>query len=483
LNRPRWITLGIVVALVAVAVVWWRVRGAPDKPRFRTAAVEQGRIESVVSATGTVRPVTQVEVGSQVSGTVAELYADFNSRVRKGQVLCQLDPASFRARAVQAEAAVSRAEAALLDAQRQFRRAKELLPQNYVSQADVEAAEVAVKQREADLKQARAQLDVARVDLANTTIRAPIDGVVISRSIDRGQTVAASLQAPRLFVIANDLQSMQIETRIDESDIGVIHRGLPSTFTVDAYPDLTFRGEVDQVRLEPITEQNVVTYTTVITTRNPDLRLRPGMTANVSVLIARRDDVTKVPNAALRFRPPGEARAGGRGAAGEGGRAAGGTAPGGAGVAAAGERERAAGGAAPGGTGVAAAGERERAGAGLSGGRGGDGTRSGRGGRGRRPGASADSVRRGAGDPGLEAAAPAAPAFKPGVVFVLRGGKPVAVKIRTGITDGAFTEVQSGELRPGDEVLVGLDVSTRGDLTPPPGMGGPMMGRGGGGRR
>ncbi|MGH7731351.1 MAG: efflux RND transporter periplasmic adaptor subunit, partial [Candidatus Eiseniibacteriota bacterium] len=304
MTRKRWI---LVVAALAVALLgswWWRARSSGAAPKYRTAEVDRGSIESVVSATGTIRPVVQVEIGSQVSGTVARLNADFNSRVRAGQVLVELEQSSFRAREVEAEASVARAEASVKDAERALARAQELFDKNYVSQADLDAATVAVELRKADLKQARAQLQAARVDLAHATIRSPIDGVVISRSIDLGQTVAASLQAPKLFVIANDLSRMQVESRIDEADIGRLRPGLPVSFTVDAFPDRAFQGTVAQVRLEPIVEQAVVTYTTVIQTANPDLRLRPGMTANVSVEIERRDDAVRIPNAALRFRPP-----------------------------------------------------------------------------------------------------------------------------------------------------------------------------------
>ena len=272
--------------------------------------VERGGIESTVSATGTVQPVEQVEVGSQVSGTVYRLHADYNSRVTEGQVLCELEPSGLNARVAQNEAAVARAEAALEDGRRQLRRARELSVQQLVSQADLETAEVTVLQREADLKAARAQLAAVRVDQRNAIIRAPISGVVISRNIDLGQTVAASLQAPKLFVIARDLTQMQVETRIDEADIGSVRPGLPVTFTVDAFPDDKFHGEVSVVRLEPIVEQGVVTYTTVIRTQNPELKLRPGMTANVTVLVARHEDVLKIPAAALRFRPPASGREG-----------------------------------------------------------------------------------------------------------------------------------------------------------------------------
>ena len=418
MNRQRWIAVAVVLIAGIAGVWWWKSRSAEAAPKYRTASVERGEIEWVVSATGTIQPVVQVAVGSQVSGTVQRLFADYNSRVRKGQVLCQLEPSSFRARLAQSEAAVARAQAARKESRRQLARARELVAQDYVSKAEVEAAEVAVEQHEAELMQARAQLQAARVDLANTTIRAPIDGVVIARSVDLGQTVAASLQAPQLFVIANDLSQMQVETRIDEADIGIIHPGLSVRFTVDAFPDAEFDGRVTQVRLEPIVEQGVVTYTTVIRTENPDLRLRPGMTANVSVQVAGRQDALKVPNAALRFRPAPE----------------------------------------PGARGGARADTRDGA-----------------------PGArrriSSDPQRRGAPEGGAAATAPSSSPVKPGTVYVLRGGKPAVVQITTGLTDGSFTEVLSGGLEPGDRVVVGLEASTRGaNLQPPPGMGGGPFG-------
>jgi len=508
-KRWSWIVLGAVVVAVAGGV-WWKSRAKGEAPRYRTATVEVGALRSVVSATGTIRPVVQVQVGSQVSGTVSKLYVDYNSRVTKGQLLCQLEPSSFRARAAQAEAAVARADAALKEAQRQLRRSRELVKENYVSQADVEAAEVEVETREADLKQAQAQLQSAAVDLSNTTIRAPIDGVVISRTIDVGQTVAASLQAPQLFVIANDLSQMQVETRIDEADIGRIRPGLPVTFTVDAYPDLEFNGQVTQVRLEPIVEQGVVTYTTVIRTQNKDLRLRPGMTANVSVLVAVRDDVMKVPSAALRFHPPAEAagrRGGGAGSntamrtggAGGAAREADANAPR-QGDASAATREAGPDSSMRGAEAGDGAGHRGR----------GDhaGAWSGRGGgewRGKRGGAGADSLatrgggawRSGTDSPASGGKAPAsgteeevtaeAPQLKPGAVYVLRGGRPERVPVRTGLGDGASFEIESEGLKPGDAVIVGLEVAAaqNRNLQPPPGMGGPTFrgpGGGGGGR-
>jgi HlyD family secretion protein len=477
----RWSVLAL-VAIVALGAAWFmRARSKPAAPKYRTAAVERGDLTATVSATGTVRPVVQVEVGSQVSGTLDRLYADYNSRVKAGQVLCTLEPSAFRARLAQAEASVARAEAALKDANRQLARSRELVRDNYISQADVEAAEVAVEQRRADLKQAQAQLQSAQVDLGHATIRAPIDGVVISRSIDVGQTVAASLQAPKLFVIANDLTQMQVETRIDEADIGRIRPGLDVTFNVDAFPDLPFAGKVSQVRLEPITEQNVVTYTTVIATRNDALQLRPGMTANVTVTVDTRRDVLKVPNAALRFRPAGAGAGRGGAAGGRGG------AGGNAGV----RRsvswllERLAppayAQAAPG----AGAGARERGGRRARGDaapevRGakprGDSTSSGRA---SGPGGGRTWAKGLTGGRSFGGGPVAAPAYRPGTVYRLKDGQPVAVPVMTGITDGVMTEVRAEGLAEGDLVVTGAETpqGTRGqDLQPPAGMGGPRFG-------
>ena len=489
MKRTRWILLAAAVVVVVGGAWMWRSRAAREAPRYRTAEVQRGAIESTVSATGTVQPVEQVEVGSQVSGTVYKLNADYNSRVAAGQVLCELEPSGFRARVAQNEAAVARAEAALEDGRRQLRRARELSAQSLVSQAELEAAEVTVQQREADLKAARAQLAAVRVDLQNSVIRAPISGVVISRSIDLGQTVAASLQAPKLFVIARDLTQMQVETAIDEADIGVIEVGLPVTFTVDAFPDDKFRGQVSVVRLEPILSSGVVTYITVIQTHNPELKLRPGMTANVSVLVARHDEVLRIPAAALRFRPPETARGG----HGEGGRpgamAAAESGQGDSGRPAfAGGRPSQEAGGRPGTSGAEAPGASAP---GARWGQGSEGRTSAGENAGRRAGAgggrgdwrgqgatamAADSMPAGGKD---------APRGKPGVVYVLRNGKPARVEVMTGITDGTSVELVSGELKPGDPVVTGLEMSARtgAAMTPPPGMGGPMFGppRGGGG--
>lgn len=452
MNRKRILVVLGSVAALALVFWFWKGRGRSEAPRYRTASLEQGDLTATVSATGSVRPVVQVQVGSQVSGTISDLRADYNSRVHAGQVLAQIEPSSFRTRVVQAEASLARAEAAHQEARRKAVRAQELVAGNFVSQADLDAADSEVEQRRADRMQAEALLAAAKLDLEHTTIRSPIDGVVISRSVDVGQTVAASLQAPELFVIANDLKQMQVETRIDEADIGRIHPGLPVKFTVDAFPDDTFEGNVSQVRLEPITDQNVVTYTTVMGTRNDDLRLRPGMTANVTVLVESKNAVLKVPNAALRFKPASEARGGGsRAAAGEAPAERGG-------VANARENVAVSNGAARGQGSARQGGERTPRG----GAPGGD-----------RPGGERKT-----------SGSPEADGLRPGTLYVLKDGKPVAIRVRTGISDGAFTEVRGEGLSAGTLVVLGLDVAAspnRAGLAPPPGMGGPM-GRPGGRR-
>jgi HlyD family secretion protein len=447
LKRSRWI---VAAAVVVVAVVAWMVLRPRDKaPTYRTTEVTRGALEARVSATGTVRPVVQVDVGSQVSGTIGAIFVDYNDTVKKGEVLCQIEPSSFRARAVQAGASVTSAEAALKEAERALKRANELVQQNYISTAEQEAAQVAVEQRRADLEQARAQLQAAQVDLANTTIRSPIDGVVIARSINLGQTVAASLQAPVLFMIANDLKRMQVETRIDEADIGRIAQGQRVDFTVDAFPDRAFQGEVSQVRLEPIAEQGVVTYTTVIATRNDEMLLRPGMTANVAVLTDSRDDVLKVSNAALRFSMPGARSQGmGRQAAAGGAQANGGAQAHGGGGHGDGAR--------PSGDAQVAP-SREGGAAKPASGPGGRAPKS----------AGADGEKKREMPEG----------FKPGTVYVLRGGKPELIHVLSGISDGASTEIRSHDLQPGDQVVIGTESTGRPQqsLQAPPGLGGPTF--------
>jgi HlyD family secretion protein len=523
MNRRTGILLGSIVLVVLLAGWWWRSHAHAAAPKYRTASVERGDITSTVSATGTVAPVLQVQVGSQVSGTLAKLSADFNSHVKSGQVLAQLETSAFVARLAQAEAAVAKADAAVRDGQRQLTRSQELVKGDYISQADLDASKLQLEQRQADLKQARATLQSAQVDLDHTTIRSPIDGVVISRSVDVGQTVAASLQAPQLFVIANDLKNMQVETKIDEADIGRIKPGLPVQFTVDAFPDVNFSGTVSQVRLEPITESNVVTYTTVIATRNDDLRLKPGMTANVTVLVETRQNVLKVPNAALRFRPDGAGSGGGRGGMGGGGSAGGagggfrrtfaallsklapnayaqGTPPQGAppqgspptggrgGLPGANDpfvqqvRERVQKGeltreqahelirkhleslglpqpGGPGGLGTPPPGA--GGGAGAKGAHGARGMRDSSSVRARaaRGDSTGWGVRGGWGGGGFADASEVPGGYKQGAVYLLNGQKPQKVKLLSGITDGTMTEIRSDQLKEGDLVVTGVEVA------------------------
>ncbi len=306
---------GIVLALVAGLLLRARQSG----PRYMTAVVDRGSIVESVGATGTLQAVTTVQVGSQVSGIIQSLNADFNSVVHKDQVVARLDPSLFQARVAQARANLAaaranaeRARADLADAQQKYKRASELSAQDLLPQADLESAKAAadsavaqVKSASAAVTQAEANLNQAGVDLQHTVISAPISGVVIARNVDVGQTVAASFQAPTLFVIANDLSHMQVNASVDEADIGRVRTGQEVTFRVDAYPERTFTGWVEQIRLQPVTAQNVVTYNTIVSVENPRQLLLPGMTATVSIIANRADDALRLPVAALRFRPEG----------------------------------------------------------------------------------------------------------------------------------------------------------------------------------
>ena len=312
-----WMGATVGLFVTAGAGVVTRLEGNSAQPHVSTGAVARRDIAVVVQATGSVEAVTTVEVGSQVSGSVQALYADFNSLVRAGQVLARLDPSMFQAQAEQARANVVRAEAdveglrlSVADAQATLDRSARLAEKKLIAPADLEAAQVAVKlanaqlrSGEASLTQARATLRQAEVNLAQTVIRSPIDGIVLTRDVDAGQTVAASMQSPTLFVLAADLLHMRVNASLDESDIGQVQAGQAVTFSVDAYPGETFSGHVAQVRLQPTVSQNVVTYATVIDVANPELKLKPGMTATVAIEVARRDNVLTVPAAALRFRP------------------------------------------------------------------------------------------------------------------------------------------------------------------------------------
>ena len=286
--------------LIAFVVRNLRSSGAAT---YQTATVTRGSITQAVTATGTLNPVVNVQVGSQVSGNVSKLFVDFNSQVKTGQVVAQIDPALFQATVTQAEGDLASAQAALELARINAKRTQDLFARKTSSQADLDQAVANLHQAEANLKIKQGALDKAKADLEHCTITSPIDGVVISRSVDVGQTVAASLQAPVIFQIANDLTKMQIDSNVAEADVGIVQVGQDVDFTVDAFPTQTFHGKVVQVRNAPITVQNVVTYDTVIGVSNPDLKLKPGMTANVSIIAARKDNVLQIKNAALRYRP------------------------------------------------------------------------------------------------------------------------------------------------------------------------------------
>jgi HlyD family secretion protein len=429
------LALGVVGAGAAGV---WRWRSAHRKPpvEFDTANVDRGRIVARVTATGTLSALVTVQVGTQVSGTIEKLFVDFNSPVKKGQLIAKIDPQLFSASLEQARANFEaaqgnlvKAEAQERDAGRQFERSKGLLERKLIAQADFDTAQANLEvarggtaAARGSQAQAKAALYQAQVNLDMTKIVSPTDGTVISRSVDVGQTVAASLAAPTLFVIAKDLREMQVDTSVAEADVGRLVAGMAATFTVDAFPGERFRGKVRQIRNAPTTLQNVVTYDAVIDVANPDLKLRPGMTANITFIAAEKDDVLRVPNAALRFRPTPEIftalgmpvpqtvreaadrnRGGGNNAGGGGPGAGGGARSGGAGP---GGGARAGGAGGPAGAGARAHGGRS------------DGP----------------TDRRSA--------------------WVLRDGKPEMVSLRVGLSDGNLTEVIEGDLRQGEPVVV-----------------------------
>ena len=301
----RWVTRGVVLAVLAGApAVWWWKHSSAEGPQFQSAVVTRGELVQVVTASGQLNPVVKVEVGSQISGNIQKLLADFNSPVKEGQLIAKLDPATYEANFIQAEGNLANAKAALELAQINAERAQALQSNNLIARADYDKATADLHQAQANVKINEGALKKAQADLSRCAIYAPIDGMVISRNVNAGQTVAASLSAPILFVIAKDLAKMQIDADVAEADIGLVEEGQDVSFTVDAFPGKTFEGKVTQIRNAPKAEQNVVTYDTIITVNNPKLKLKPGMTANVSIIVARQDNAVKVPNAALRFRPP-----------------------------------------------------------------------------------------------------------------------------------------------------------------------------------
>jgi HlyD family secretion protein len=416
LTRARLLWL-IAIVVVLLFVLYRCTAGGEDAPEYQTSLVEKTNVVSRVSTSGSLQAVVTVDVGSQVSGRIQELYADFNSKVKKGEKIAKIDPSLFQAAVVQAEANVTAARANVTrleitaeDSERQAKRASEVFAQRLISEterdnavATARAARASVEQAKGQLAQARAQLEQASTNLRYTDILSPTDGVVISRAVNVGQTVAASLQAPVIFTIAQDLAKMEVHTNVAESDIGRLKPGMRVSFTVDAYPGEPFRGSIRDIRNAPQVVQNVVTYDAVIDVNNDDLKLKPGMTATVSVVTDRRRDVLAIPNAALRFRP--ELAGGGQG----GQRAA----------------QAGAGGAQNPGGGAGGARQRDQ---------GGDG-----GGRRDREGDNEEG---------------GVPEAVKRTVYVLEAGKPAPRQVTTGITDGRVTEIIGGDLKEGDNLIV-----------------------------
>jgi HlyD family secretion protein len=412
-NRKRIISLLISVFLVALAGVgFWRWRNSPKEVPYITAAVQRGDLTQVVTATGSLSAVVTVQVGSQVSGTIDKLYADYNTRVKAGQVVARLNQDKFKASVDQAkanllsaQAGVAKQKVTIEDARRTLERNKELKKRDLLAQSDLDSAQTAydaglaqLEVNKAQVEQAQAAVNQATVDLNNTVIRSPVDGIVVARNIDVGQTVAASLQAPTLFLIANDLSKMQVDTNVSEGDVGNVWVGQDVTFTVDAYPTRRFHGKVLQVRNAAIMVQNVVTYDAVVGVDNKELLLKPGMTANVEFVVNHKTDALKIPNAALRFRLPTEGQ------------------PPQAGVPA----QRADGG----------------------GGRRGGTPGAGQGSRGREPGASRQAT-----------------------IYALRDQQATPVRVRLGISDGSFTEIVSGDLKEGDQAIVAISAQSNSTRT------------------
>jgi HlyD family secretion protein len=436
-KRRVWYIVLIVAISAGLAAYLYARNGKKSAEKYRTETVTRGDIVMAVNATGSVSAKTTVQIGSQVSGIVGRLHADFNTPVRKGQILAELDPTPFLAQLEQRRADVARARVQMENARTAYARQQRLLDAGLASEADFDSAKAAYESANAQLEQAVAAHQQAETNVGYTRIISPVDGVVVDRQYDVGQTVAASFQAPTLFTIAEDLTQMQVQADVDQSDIGRIREGQVARFTVDAYPEQEFEGRVEQIRLNATTNQNVITYPVIIGVENPELKLRPQMTANITMEVARADDVLRVANAALRFRPETVAGAGGPAARGAGAPAAGGAG------------QRPAGGPAAGGEA-----RQRREGGGDPAMRTRGGEKSSRGGR-------------GAGQ----------------VVYTLVAGELEPVTIRPGLSDGRFTEVVGGGLKEGDAVVVGAATAQRSGAQGFPGMGGPGgAGRPGGGR-
>jgi HlyD family secretion protein len=427
--KKRVLIIGIVVAVAALVGAFFYTRRGSAEPKFRKGKIDKGDVVATVTATGTLSAVTTVKVGSQVSGIIAKLYVDFNAVVKKGQLLTELDPTPFQQTVDQRRADLEKAKVELRNAEISLTRSKNLAKQQLLAQSDLDGAQTARDSAAAAVAQSQAALKQAETNLSYTRITSPIDGVVVDRQYDVGQTVAASFQAPVIFTIAQDLTKMQVLTNIDEADVGRVKVGQEASFSVDAFSDQPFKGAVSQIRLSPQTVQNVVTYPVVLDVANLDLKLKPGMTANVQVPVDVRKDALRVANSALRFRPDNsdlvaEVRKVKSTDAGKGGTAS--SAP------------PAPGSAAPG-TGA---------------------------------GAPATSVRTSpprSGAPGATGGRPGAGGARPsggtGTLYVEvpnTGGKLKPVTVRTLITDGNLTAIRTDELKEGDEVIVGLATARAG---------------------
>jgi HlyD family secretion protein len=302
--KYRKIIIIAVVATLAAIATFFLVRGSGNGVTFKTEKLEMGGITETITASGTVAAVVTVTVGSQVSGTISKLYVDYNSKVKKGQILAKIDPLLLQAQVDQANANMLKLIANTADAKKTRDRNRQLFGKNLIARSDVDTADANYDAFVAQVNSARAALAAAKVNLQYTNIVSPVDGIVISRSIDVGQTVAASFQTPTLFSIAQDLTKMEVDASVNEADIGKVKEGQPVEFTVDAFPEITFKGAVFQVRNAPITVSNVVTYTVVIQVDNKELKLRPGMTANTTITTNQKKNVLRLPNGALRVRMP-----------------------------------------------------------------------------------------------------------------------------------------------------------------------------------
>ncbi len=439
----------VAVVLAAAGAYWFWGRSAPEL-KWRTAKIEKGDIKVSVTATGTLQAVLTVQVGTQVSGTISAIYADFNSQVKKGQVVARIDTTLLHAALTDALSNLEKAAAQERQASDELKRTQTLFARSLVSQSDLDQSTANARVAVANLSSARAQVDRARINLRYATIISPIDGIVLSRAVDVGQTVAASFNTPTLFTLAGDLRQMQVQASVDEADIGKIKMGQKSDFTVDAYPDSTFSGQVSQIRLQPVTVQNVVSYVVVIDVPNPGLRLMPGMTANLTIVVDGKEDVLMVPVAALRFMPPDvEGRKKG-GKPGEPGNHTPGTHASWADKGNGGDTS----GGAKGADRSSRADTSRRAGADTSGGAGWKGHGSGGGHRG-----GADSGR----------------------IFILENGKPKPVRVKVGLTDGTHTEISNG-IEPGTDVITGVESTQAGSKSQAAPFGMQRAPGGGGGR-